>query len=164
MGTRLELTVVAVVRLAKVCIVRYIELYAGLQHVLFVFNCYDNPMFLCYIVTVQIVLYTKHEGPGISWTLSPNCASHKEIVFNVEAKRSYLEECALAEGESYELSCDSFAGNGWSGSFLVIENKAYCENFREGSKETATIKIEVNYTVQKLKQSTCKRIKLTLEY
>ena len=131
---------------------------------LFVFNCYDNPMFLCYIVTVQIVLYTKHEGPGISWTLSPNCASHKEIVFNVEAKRSYREACSLAVGESYELSCDSFAGNGWSGSFLVIENKAYCENFREGSKEIATIKIEGNYTVQKLKQSTCKRIKLNLEY
>ena len=153
MVTRLELTVVAVVRLAKVCIVRYNEFYAGLLiflHItrLFVINCYDNPMFLCYIVTVQIVLYTKHEGPGISWTLSPNCASHKEIVFNVEANRSYLEECALAEGESYELSCDSFAGNGWSGSFLVIENKAYCENFREGSKETATIKIEGNYTVQ----------------
>ena len=32
MGTRLELTVVAVVRLAKVCIVRDIELYAGLQN------------------------------------------------------------------------------------------------------------------------------------
>ena len=126
---------------------------------LFVVNCYDNPMFFCYIVTVQIVLYTKHEGPGISWTLSPNCASHKEIVFNVEAKRSYLEECALAEGESYELSCDSFAGNGWSGSFLVIENKAYCENFRAGSKKTATIKIEGNNTVQKLKQRFCTRIR-----
>ena len=121
-------------------------------------------MFLCYIVTVQIVLYTKHEGPGISWTLSPNCASHKEIVFNVEAKRSYREACALAVGESYELSCDSFAGNGWSGSFLVIENKAYCENFRKGSKETATIKIEGNYTVQKLKQSTCKRIICSIDF
>ena len=154
---------VAVVSLAKVCIVRYNEFYAGLPR-LFVVNCYDSPMFLCYIVTVQIVLYTKHEGPGISWTLSPNCASHKEIVFNVEAKRSYLEECALAEGESYELSCDSFAGNGWSGSFLVIENKAYCENFRAGSKKTATIKIEGNNAVQKLKQRFCTRIKSNFEY
>ena len=32
MVTRLELTVVAVVRLAKVCIVRCNEFYAGLQH------------------------------------------------------------------------------------------------------------------------------------
>ena len=43
MVTRLELTVVAVVRLAKVCIVRYNEFYAGLQH--FVVDCYDNPIF-----------------------------------------------------------------------------------------------------------------------
>ena len=50
MGMKLELTVVAVVRLAKVCIAKDIEFYNNRPR-FFVFNCYDNPMFLCYIVT-----------------------------------------------------------------------------------------------------------------
>ena len=93
---------------------------------------------------VQIALHTKQEAQGLAWYISPNCASHKEITFKVEAKRIYKEVCSLAIGKSYELSCESYAGNGWSGNYLVIENNAYCENFKSGSKETSTIKIEGN--------------------
>ena len=94
---------------------------------------------------VQIVLYTRQEVQGVSWTLSPSCASQKQITFNAEANQIYTELCALAMGESFELRCDSYAENGWSGSFLVIENKAYCQNFQAGSSETTTIKIEGKY-------------------
>ena len=94
---------------------------------------------------VQILLYTKDQATGVSWSLSPNCASHKQIAFHVEANKIYQESCTLEIGKSYELNCDSFAENGWSGSFLVIENKAYCQNFQAGSRENATIKIEGNY-------------------
>ena len=97
---------------------------------------------------VQIALYTRQETQGMSWALTPNCASQKQITFNVEANQIYKESCALAIGESYELRCDSYSGNGWFGSFLVIENKAYCQNFQAGSSETTTIKIEGTYTLK----------------
>ena len=94
---------------------------------------------------VQIILYTEDEASGVSWSLGPNCASPKQIAFHVEANKIYQESCTLLIGISYELKCNSYAENGWSGSFLVIENKAYCQNFQAGSKENATIKIEGNY-------------------
>ena len=97
---------------------------------------------------VQILLYTKDEASGVSWSLGPNCASPKQIAFHVETNKIYQESCTLAIGKSYELNCDSFAENGWSGSFLVIENKAYCQNFQAGSSETTTIKIEGTYTLK----------------
>ena len=107
-----------------------------------------TPIFF-YIVMVQVALYTKHEVRGLSWSLGMSCASHKQITFRVEAKRVYQEVCVLAIGVSYELSCENYAGTGWSGNFLVIENKAYCENFKggfgTGFKETRTIKIEGNH-------------------
>ena len=94
---------------------------------------------------VQILLYTKDQATGVSWSLSPNCASHKQIAFHVEANKIYQESCALEIGKSYELNCDSFAENGWSGSFLVIENKAYCQNFQAGSRRTSKeTKIKIN--------------------
>ena len=100
---------------------------------------------MCFVVIVQIDLYTKHKAEGMSWTLGRNCASHRQTSFLVEANKIYQESCTLAIGKSYDLNCDSFAENGWSGSFLVIENKAYCQNFQAGSRENATIKIEGNY-------------------
>ena len=91
---------------------------------------------------VQIDLYTKHKAEGMSWTLGRNCASHRQTSFLVEADKIYQESCAFAIGQSYELSCNSYDGNGWSGSLLLIENKAYCQNFTKGSRQIETIKIE----------------------
>ena len=91
---------------------------------------------------VHIDLYTKHNGQGMSWALGLNCASQRQITYYVQANKIYQESCSLAIGESYELSCNSYAGNGWSGSLLLIESKAYCQNFTNGSRQTATVKIE----------------------
>ena len=102
---------------------------------------------------VEISLYTRNYAEGISWSLSPRCASSKQIAFNVEGRRIYKEICALAIGKSYELSCESYAGNGWLGNFLVIENKAYCKSFQEGSKETTAIKIEGKILLEKLQHT-----------
>ena len=76
--------------------------------------------------------------------MSTNCASDRQITFNVAANRSYEEVCVLAIGDSYELSCHNYAGIGWPGNFLIIESKAYCQNFQEGFKKTTTLKIEGN--------------------
>ena len=92
-------------------------------------------------VLARILLYTKYQTQGVSWTLSSNCASNREVAFNVKEDQFYEEECALEIGGSYELSCNSYTGKGWSGALLLIENKAYCQNFREGFNEVTTIKI-----------------------
>ena len=102
---------------------------------------------------VQIDLYTKYEAEGNSWTLGANCASQRQTTLTVEADKIYQESCSLAIGESYELNCNSFAGNGWSGSLLLIESKAYCQNFTSGSKQTATIEIEGKYTLKATKNT-----------
>ena len=90
---------------------------------------------------LEILLYGKYEAQGISWTLSSNCASDREVAFNVKENQFYEEKCELEIGGSYELSCNSYTGKGWSGAFLLIENKAYCQNFQEGFDETTTINI-----------------------
>ena len=119
----------------------------------------DNAV-IFYLVMVEISLYTRNYAEGISWSLSPRCASSKQIAFNVEGRRIYKEICALAIGKSYELSCESYAGNGWLGNFLVIENKAYCKSFQEGSKETTAIKIEGKILLEKLQHTPYAIIKL----
>ena len=69
------------------------------------------------------MLYSKYEAQGISWTLSPSCAWNIQIIFNVVANQSYDEVCVLAIGDSCESSCHNYAGIGWPGNFLIIENK-----------------------------------------
>ena len=69
------------------------------------------------------MIHSKNETQGISWTLSPSCAWKKQITFNVAEHQSYDEVCALAIGDSCESSCDSYAGIGWPGNFLIIEGK-----------------------------------------
>ena len=98
-------------------------------------------MFLCLLVTVQIGLHTTFENRGISWTLGPNCASQSEIAYSVESNAYYESKCTLALGQSYTLNCESFAGNGWNSSYLIIENTAYCQNFSTGLEEATNIRI-----------------------
>ena len=153
MVMRLELTAGAVVRLAKVFTIKYITIYDHFRPIINSnFITIDNAV-IFYLVMVEISLYTRNYAEGISWSLSPRCASSKQIEFNVEGRRIYKEICALAIGKSYELSCESYAGNGWLGNFLVIENKAYCKNFQEGSKETTAIKIEGKILLEKLQHT-----------
>ena len=135
MVTRLEWTVEAAVRLAKVCIIMYTIIYD------LIINRYWYYNYSYFKVLARILLYTKYQTQGVSWTLSSNCASNREVAFNVKEDQFYEEECALEIGGSYELSCNSYTGKGWSGALLLIENKAYCQNFREGFNEVTTIKI-----------------------
>ena len=102
-------------------------------------------LFLCLLVTVQIGLHTTFQTRGISWTLGPNCASQSEIAYSVESNAYYESKCTLALGQSYTLSCKSFSGGGWNSTYLIIENTAYCENFRIGFEETANINITGTY-------------------
>ena len=81
------------------------------------------------------MLYTKYEAQGISSTLSPSCAWTIQITFNVAGNQSYDEVCALAIGDSCESSCHNYAGIGWPGNFLIIENKGlksetFCTDFQ----------------------------------
>ena len=103
--TRLEWTVEAVVRLAKVFTIKYMTIYDIVTLKLIDLKIYVS----FHIVMVQILLYTKDQATGVSWSLSPNCASNKQIAFHVEANKIYQESCTLEIGKSYELNCDSFA-------------------------------------------------------
>jgi len=47
----------------------------------------------------------------------------------------------LALDQPYTLKCHSSEGDGWNSNFLIIENKAYCENFTTGLEEVANITI-----------------------
>ena len=77
------------------------------------------------IVLVKIELQTKVTANGISWALSDTaCKSLPNL--SVDANRLYTKHCALAIGETYELTCKSL-GEGWGSNFLLIENSKYCE-------------------------------------
>ena len=97
-----------------------------------------------YIVLVTIGLHTKQEARKISWTLSPSCRSQEDLA--VTSNAYYETECALSVGQKYTLVCRSSAGTGWNSNFLIIENKAYCQNFTNGYEETHTFSVEGMFT------------------
>ena len=51
----------------------------------------------------------------------------------------YEKECALAVNQQYTLTCKSSNENGWNSNFLIVENKAYCENFTTGPEEVHNV-------------------------
>ena len=97
-----------------------------------------------YIVLVRIGLHTKQEARKISWTLSPSCRSQKDLA--VASDAYYETECSMSIQQKYTLVCRSSAGTGWNSNFLIIENKAYCQNFTNGYEETHTLSIEGMFT------------------
>ena len=98
--------------------------------------------YIVYIVLVSIRLHTKYETQKIGWTLGPTCASRENLA--VAPNTFYEKECALALDQPYTLKCHSSEGDGWNSNFLIIENKAYCENFTTGLEEVANITIRGN--------------------
>ena len=56
----------------------------------------------------------------------------------------YEAVCDLNIGQTYTLVCKSSAGTGWNSTFLIIENKAFCQNFTTGHEERHTIQIKGN--------------------
>ena len=117
----------------------------GLLYVMLGFNLnltyYHNHV---YIVLLRIGLYTKQEDRKTSWTLSPSCRSQEDLA--VASNAYYETECALPVGQKYTLVCRSSAGTGWKSNFLIIENKAYCQNFTNGYEETHTFSVEGMFT------------------
>ena len=59
-----------------------------------------------------------------------------------ESNRVYSENCDLIIGHSYQLNCKSGNKNGWHSSFVLIENVAYCEDFKTGGEEIHNITIK----------------------
>ena len=142
MVTRPELTVAAAVSRVKVCIIRFIICFVGFISSLNLSLTYYHHS--VYIVLVTIGLHTKQEARKISWTLSPSCRSQEDLA--VASNAYYETECALHIGQNYTLVCRSSAGTGWSSNFLIIENKAFCQNFTNGYEETHTLSIEGMFT------------------
>ena len=140
MVTRPELTVAAAVSRVKVCIIRFIICFVGFSLNLSL-TYYHHSV---YIVLVTIGLHTKQEARKISWTLSPSCRSQEDLA--VASNAYYETECALSVGQKHTLVCRSSVGEGWSSNFLIIENKAYCQNFTNGYEETHTLSIEGMFT------------------
>ena len=142
MVTRPELTVAAAVSRVKVCIIRFIICFVGFISSLNLSLTYYHHS--VYIVLVTIGLHTKQEARKISWTLSPSCRSQKDLA--VASDAYYETECAMSIQQNYTLVCRSSAGTGWNSNFLIIENKAYCQNFTNGYEETHTLSIEGMFT------------------
>ena len=142
MVTRPELTVAAAVSRVKVCIIRFIICFVGfLSSLNSSLTYYHNSV---YIVLVTIGLHTKQEARKISWTLSPSCRSQEDLA--VASNAYYETECTMSIKQKYTLVCRSSAGTGWNSNFLIIENKAYCQNFTNGYEETHTLSIEGMFT------------------
>ena len=126
----------------KVCIIRFIICFVG-----FSLNSsltyYHNSV---YIVLVTIGLHTKQEARKISWTLIPSCRSQEDLA--VASNAYYETECTMSIKQKYTLVCKSSAGAGWNSNFLIIENKAFCQNFTTGHEERHTIQIKGNVFLQ----------------
>ena len=76
-------------------------------------------------VLVTIELQSKEDISGISWSLlGTNCKSLPNL--SVSANRLIKQNCVLAVGKSYTLTCEG-PEEGWVSSYLVIENRKYCE-------------------------------------
>ena len=98
-----------------------------------------------YIVLVQIRLHAKHQTQQIGWSIGRNCASRENLA--VASNTFYEKECALAVNQQYTLTCKSSNENGWNSNFLIVENKAYCENFTTGPEEVHNITLLGNKTI-----------------
>ena len=78
---------------------------------------------------------TKEYGNENSWSLG-TCLSNQAYDDNLE----YTEECCLDAGV-YTLKCKDEFADGWSGGFMDIQGKQYCENFSDGSEEVIQVTI-----------------------
>ena len=95
-----------------------------------------------FIAPVKIGVHAKYQTGMMSWTINHKCESPQNLTI---APNGYFEkECNLVIGLTYPLICISNDGIGWNSSFIIIENKAYCNNFDTGFTErpTPTITIE----------------------
>ena len=112
-------------------------------------NCELTVIFTCeyiavFIAPVKIGVHSKYQTGMMSWTINHKCESPHNLTI---APNGYFEkECNLVIGLTYPLICISNDGIGWNSSFIIIENKAYCNNFDTGFTErpTPTITIEGN--------------------
>ena len=91
---------------------------------------------------MSIRLHSKYETQGIDWILGPKCASRVNLA--VAANTFHERDCALTLDQTYILKCRSSKGDGYNSNFLIIENRAYCENFTTGFTEEANVTIRGN--------------------
>ena len=84
----------------------------------------------------MIKLTTKLHASEISWTYG-NCNSSTGKYLN---NREYHQTCCnrIASTTPIELKCLDSNNDGWSGAFITINNRTYCEDFSEGNEKVVT--------------------------
>ena len=77
---------------------------------------------------VSVSLITKGNGRQNSWSLG-NCSSNQMF----ESHMTQTTSCCLTAG-NYTLKCMDSGGDGWSGGFITVQGKKYCEHFDTGNE------------------------------
>ena len=85
---------------------------------------------------VSVILITKGDGRQNSWSLG-NCSSNQMF----DSHMTQTTSCCLTVG-NYTLKCMDSGGDGWSGGFITVQGKKYCEHFDTGSEISEEVFID----------------------
>ena len=80
-----------------------------------------------------ILIRTEYWGDENSYSIG-SCGAKQEY----SDSSQYSEECCLVPG-TYTMDCKDSYGDGWHGGYLKIHGVKYCDDFKNGHKQTVTI-------------------------
>ena len=81
---------------------------------------------------------TEEYGNEVSWNLGSECSSDPPEQHGSYAY--YTKICTVFKGD-HQLTCEDTFGDGWSGGFLIIENRIYCHDFLGGTHKFVDVRI-----------------------
>ena len=85
---------------------------------------------------------TQLYGYEIQWSLSETCSSeytkddYDDNYTGYDNNQDYARYCCLPDGV-YNLVCRDHASDGWGGGYLTIDERRFCEHFKNGTIETS---------------------------
>ena len=84
---------------------------------------------ICKVIHIR----TEYWGDENSYSIG-TCGTKQQY----SDSRQYSEECCLVPG-TYTMDCKDSYGDGWHGGYLKIHGVKYCDDFKDGHKQTVIV-------------------------